>query len=155
VGTEVRALPRTTAEWSEEIAAAYEDAREALPFTPLVGVRSGQWDLFHLAPHVAIKFRGLPESKRPAAVEAALTTYVASEGSAPLTNPRLAFALCYLASHFGLDLVSEQTVDEVMDDLMANGLRVPKGRRGFEDRGGLPNNRMQRTRPAQAKKPRR
>jgi hypothetical protein len=155
VGTEVRALPRTSAEWSEEIAAAYEDARAALPFTPLVGVRAGQRDLFHLAPYVAIKVRGLPESKRPAAVEAALTTYVASKGSAPLTNPRLAFALCYLASHFGLDLVSEQTVDEVMDDLMANDLRLSRGRRMSQDRGGLPNNRMQRPRPAKAKKPRR
>jgi hypothetical protein len=154
-GTEVRALPQTSAEWSEEINAAYEDAREALPFTPLVGVKAGPRDLFHLAPHVAIKFRGLPDSKRAAAVEAALTTYVASEGSAPLRNPRLAFALCYLASHFGLNLVSEQTVDEVMDHLMANGPRVSKGRRGSQARDGLPNKRMRRTRPAQAKKFRR
>jgi hypothetical protein len=151
----VRALPQTAAEWSEEIRAAYEDAREALPFTPLVGLRAGPQDLFHLAPHVAIKFRGLPESRRATAVEAALTTYVASEGSAPLTNSRLAFALCYLASHFGLNLVSEKTVDEVMDHIMANRRRVSKGRRGSQGRDGLPNNRMQRTRPAQAMKPRR
>ena len=95
----MRPVPQTAAEWVEEIAAAYEDARDALPFTPVVGVVAGARDLFHLAPHVAIKFRALPESRRQAAVEAALCTYVASEGSAVLDDPRLAFALCYLASH--------------------------------------------------------
>ncbi len=142
----MRALPQTAAEWIKEISAAYDDAREALPFTPLVGIVARQPDIFHLAPHVAIKFRGLPESKRAAAVEAALTTYVASEGSAPRTDPKLAFALCYLASHFGLGLVSEETVDEVMADLMPRGRRVSGRPRGAVGRGGLPNKQLQRTR---------
>lgn len=59
----VRPVPQTAAGWVDEIAAAYEDAREALPFTPLVGVVAGARELYHLAPHVAIKFRGLPESR--------------------------------------------------------------------------------------------
>jgi len=139
-------VPHTAAGWVEEIAAAYEDAGDALPFTPLVGVAAGARELFHLAPHVAIKFRGLPEDKRQVAVEAALSTYVASERSAPLRNPRLAFALCYLASHFGLELVSQETVDEVMDHLMANAVTDSRGR------GRLPNNQLQRTRSAKARR---
>ena len=134
----VRTLPRTAAEWIEEITAAYEDAEEALPFAPLVGAKAGPSDLFHLAPHVAIKFRGLPESKRPVALEAALSTYVGSEGSAALTEPRLAFALCYLASHFGLDLVSEETVDNVMDQLMASGRATRRRRTASRGRRGPP-----------------
>jgi hypothetical protein len=141
----MRPVPRTADGWAEEIAAAYEDAREALPFTPLVGVVAGARELFHLAPHVAMKFRGLPESRRQAAVEAALSTYVASEGSAPLDDPRLAFALCYLASHFGLDLVSQDRVDEVMDHLAS---RV----NAAQSRKRMPNNALQRTAPGKSKR---
>ena len=135
---EVRTLPRTPAEWIEEISAAYEDALEALPFAPLVGAKAGPSDLFHLAPHVAIKFRGLPESKRPVALEAALSTYVGSEGSTALTEPRLAFALCYLASHFGLDLVSEETANNVMDRLMASRRTTKRRRAPSRGRRGPP-----------------
>jgi hypothetical protein len=113
----LRPVPQTAAQWIDEINAAYEDAREALPFAPLVGVAARARDLFHLAPHVAIKFRGLPESKHPIAVEAALSSYVASEGKASVQDPLLAFAFCYLASHFGLDLVSQGAVEEVMDSM--------------------------------------
>jgi hypothetical protein len=152
VRTELKALPRTSAEWIDEIAAAFEDAREALPFTPLVGVKARPNDLFHLAPHVAIKFRGLPESKRPVAVEAALSTYVGNEGRPSLTEPRLAFALCYLASHFGLDLVSEEMVNKVMDDLMAQDDGCTSGAPPSGRRRGLPNNQMQRTRSASVRR---
>lgn len=112
-------LPRDSTSWREEIIAAYEDAREALPFMPVVGVAPRKGQLFHLAPHVAIKFRGLPESRREAAVQAALTSIVASQehaGSA-LADAFLAFAFSYLASHFGLNLVSQATVEHVMEFL--------------------------------------
>ena len=142
----MRPVPQTAAGWADEIAAAYEDAREALPFTPLVGVVAGARELFHLAPHVAIKFRGLPESRRETAVEAALSTYVASEGSMALDDPRLAFALCYLASHFGLSLVSEETVDEVMDHLTARRAKNS----GSRER--MPNKGMQRTAPGRSQR---
>jgi len=144
----MRPIPQTAAAWVDEIAAAYEDAREALPFTPVVGVVAGARELFHLAPHVAIKFRGLPESRRHTAVEAALSTYVASEGSMPLDDPRLAFALCYLASHFGLNLVSQDTVDEVMDHLTASSMKMKDSR----SREGMPNKGMQRTAPGTSKR---
>jgi hypothetical protein len=82
---------------------------------PLAGVRPDKNELFHLAPHIAIKFRGLPESKRRAAVEAALTSIVASEGPAePDQDPFITFAFSYLAAHFGLQLLSEAQVQEAM-----------------------------------------
>jgi hypothetical protein len=37
----MRPIPQTAAAWVDEIAAAYEDAREALPFTAVVGVVAG------------------------------------------------------------------------------------------------------------------
>ena len=55
-----RQFPQNPAEWLHEIDEAYRDARETLPFMPLVGVRPSESKLFHLAPRVAVKFRGLP-----------------------------------------------------------------------------------------------
>ena len=121
-----RPLPLDPAGWVTEVRVAYEDAHEALPFMPLVGVRPSKKQLFHLAPHVAIKFRGLPESKRRAAVEAALTSIVASEGAAePRQDPFTLFAFSYIAAHFGLGLLSEAEVQSIMG-LVENG----RGRQG-------------------------
>jgi hypothetical protein len=49
--------------------------------------------------------------------EAALGSYVLSEseGEGSLTDPRVAFAFTYLASHFALDLLTEEQVAELMD----------------------------------------
>ena len=95
-----------------EIRAAYEDARETIPFGPTVGRKFGEQELFHLAPAVALKFWGLPmgDARLKRVTEAALASYVANmEGqSATLSDPRLAFAFCYLASHFGLGLVENK-----------------------------------------------
>jgi hypothetical protein len=111
-----RQFPQLPAEWLHEIDDAYKDARETLPFMPLVGVLPSENKLFHLAPRVAVKFRGLPPSRIDAATEAALSSYVTSQelaGSA-FDDPYLAFAFCYLASHFGLSLISEECIEEVM-----------------------------------------
>ncbi len=114
-GRGVRPLPVDGAGWVRELRAAYEDARETLPFMPLAGVRPDEKQLFHLAPHVALKFRGLPESRRGAAVEAALTSMVASGGPPERAqDPFTLFAFSYLASHFGLKLLSEVDVQEIM-----------------------------------------
>src|SRR6516162_6077152 len=51
-------FPQNPVEWLHEIDEAYRDARETLPFMPLVGVRPSESKLFHLAPRVAVKFRG-------------------------------------------------------------------------------------------------
>src|SRR6516165_7724560 len=103
-----RQFPQHPVEWLHEIDDAYRDAHETLPFMPLVGVMPSENKLFHLAPRVAVKFRGLPLSRIDTATEAALSSYVASQelaGSA-LDDPYLAFAFCYLASHFGLGLIN-------------------------------------------------
>jgi len=112
----MRPIPKTPKAWLTEIAAAYHDAHETLPFMPLVDVEPNEADLFHLAPHVAIKFRGLPRSRTKAAVDAALSSYVATKDHVPgaFNNPYLSFAFCYLASHFGLGLIKHEEVDDVM-----------------------------------------
>jgi hypothetical protein len=109
-------LPRNPTEWLNEIAGAYADAFETLPFMPLVNAVPDESVLFHLAPRVAVKFRGLSDSQADVATEAALSSYVASKEQvgAALDDPHLAFAFCYLAAHFGLEIVTEQTVNEVM-----------------------------------------
>lgn len=125
----MRPLPETNPEWLAEIAAAYQDARETLPFVDLVDVAPSEEVLFHLAPHIAIKFRGLRRSRAKAAVDAALTSYVATQDRFPqlFENPHISFAFCYLASHFGLGLVTEQDVDEVMTFVECNTANLSKG----------------------------
>jgi hypothetical protein len=112
-------LPTGRAGWLTEIARALRDASEAISFGPLVGASFGAAELFHLGPVIALKFRGMRRSKRALREieEAALASYVAtaSEGSGSLEDSRVAFAFTYLASHFALDLLTEQQVAELMD----------------------------------------
>ena len=112
-------LPTSREAWLNEIAGALRDAAEAIPFGPLVGASFGAAELFHLGPLTALKFRGIRRSKRleREITEAALGSYVVneSEGEGSLTDPRVAFAFTYLASHFALDLLTEQQVAELMD----------------------------------------
>ena len=112
-------LPTGREGWLIEIARALRDASEAIPFGPLAGASFGAAELFHLGPVIALKFRGMRRSKRAMReiTEAALASYVAtaSEGSGSLTDSRVAFAFTYLASHFALDLLTEQQVAELMD----------------------------------------
>ena len=112
-------LPKGREDWLIEIARAVRDASEAIPFGPLVGAAFGAAELFHLGPVTALKFRGMRRSKRVVheITEAALASYVAteSEGSGSLKDSRVAFAFTYLASHFVLDLLTEQQVAELMD----------------------------------------
>lgn len=119
-----RELPATAEGWLEEIRAAYADAREAIPFGPAVGQHFGEKELFRLAPAVAVKFRGLPSrgATLKRATEAALASYVASleRQTSVLSDPRLAFAFCYLASHYGLGLVEMPAVEATMEFLERN-----------------------------------
>jgi hypothetical protein len=112
-------LPTSREAWLNEIAGALRDAAEAIPFGPLVGTSFGTAELFHLGPLTALKFRGIRRSKRMEReiTEAALGSYVLSEseGEGYLTDPRVAFAFTYLASHFALDLLTEEQVAELMD----------------------------------------
>ena len=112
-------VPESLEAWLLEIAAAYRDAADAIPFGPAVGARFGEGELFHLAPSVALKLRGLPRSRRKLsrATEAALASYIANRDGNPdvFANPHLSFAFCYLASHHGLGLLGESQTEEVMD----------------------------------------
>ena len=112
-------MPGSPQAWLDEIQAAYQDAAEAMPFGPLVGVTIRQADLFHLAPQVCLRFRGIKgtPSAQKKATDAALVSYVATTSRLPgeLADPRVAFAFCYLAAHFGLDLLSQEQVQDIMD----------------------------------------
>ncbi len=112
-------VPNTLQSWLSEISTGYNDALETLPFAELLGQKASEKDLFQLAPPISLKLRGLPRTKKleAKAKEAALSTYVATKSQNPevLTNPHIAFALAYLASHYGLDLLTENEVVEVMD----------------------------------------
>ena len=112
-------VPASLEAWLVEIAAAYQDAREAIPFGPAAGEPFGEAELFHLAPAVALKLRGLPRSARKLAraTEAALASYIATRDGNPevFESPHLSFAFCYLASHHGLGLLDEAQTEEVMD----------------------------------------
>lgn len=115
-------LPVPLDERLDEIARAYVDAAEAVPFGIFTtGAPLREQDLFHLAPHVFLKFRRLPEGRRKAIVEGALASYVATTSSgtaaaeAVKRSPLLAFAFCYLASHLVAGLLDEESVERTMD----------------------------------------
>lgn len=117
-----RALPETPFEWLEEICLAIEDAADAIPFGELIGETIDVAELFHLAPAVCLKFRGMDyhdEDLREKVTNAALVNYVANTAPERVDRglaerPLLAFALCYLTAHFALDLIDEQEADAVL-----------------------------------------
>ena len=117
-------VPDSPEAWLDEIAAGYRDAEETIPFGPLVGQEVKPEDLFHLAPLVCLKFRGIKRTRKliQRATDAALASYVATKEQVPevLAVPQLAFAFAYLASHFGLDLLDEQQVEAVMEYVEQN-----------------------------------
>lgn len=116
---ETKPLPSAPKAWLKEIAAAYFDAEEAIPFGPAAGVVITKKDLFHLAPSVCLKFRGLERSKKnlKKVTEAALSSYVATLDTAPgaMSAPQMAFAFCYIASHFGMGLVSDEEATGILE----------------------------------------
>jgi hypothetical protein len=113
------AKPLQPKAWLKEIAAAYLDAEEAIPFGPLAGVTITKKDLFHLAPRVCLKFRGMEQSKKnlKKVTEAALSSYVATRDAAPddMADPQMAFAFCYIASHFGMGLVTDDEATGILE----------------------------------------
>ena len=112
-------IPDTPESWLEEISRAYLDAFDTIPFGGLIGQKIEQKDLFHLAPAICLRFRGLKQSKNilKRATDAALSSFVATENNVgdEFEIPQISFAFCYLASHYGLELVDEDLVSEVMD----------------------------------------
>lgn len=119
-----RPMPATPEAWLDEIAAAYKDAAEAIPFGPLVGRKITPDDLFHMAPLICMKFRGLGSGRklRKKATEGALSSYVATQERSPdvFCSPQIAFAFVYPAAHFALDLLEEEDVAAIMDYVEAH-----------------------------------
>ena len=117
--TEPKTIPSAPAEWLQEIAAAYIDAEEAIPYGPMAGVTITEKELFHLAPRVCLKFRGMGQTKKNVkkATDAALSSYVATKDTAPesMADPQMAFAFCYIASHFGMGLVRDEQATEILE----------------------------------------
>lgn len=100
--------PLTKDQWIQEIEAAYKDAKEAIPFGYATGHKMTEHDLFQVASSVCLKFRGLKNTKetRKKADDAALTSYVVNKDNRPiLLDPHMAFAFCYILSHYGLGLI--------------------------------------------------
>jgi hypothetical protein len=106
----------TPDQWLQEILLAWKDAQEATPFARLTGAKLTDADLFHLAPVVCLKFRGrsLAGAEADRVTKGALANYLINAEKGLESNPRLAFALCYVAAHLVLSFVDEQTAAEIM-----------------------------------------
>jgi len=121
-------IPRTPSEWIDEIAEAYCDAYEAKPFGIFVGQKITEKDLFHMTPYICLKFRGIERSKANVdkATEAMLSSYVATQDQTDgaFANPHLAFSFSYLASHYGMGLLTEDEVTKIMVYLEENQITL-------------------------------
>jgi len=110
--------PKTPEAWLEEIAKAYLDAHETMQFGELTENKIEEREFFHLAPSLCLKFRDIKatEDNLKMATDAALSSFVATKDSVDnlFEIPQMAFAFCYLACHFGLDLVDKNTLSEAM-----------------------------------------
>jgi hypothetical protein len=115
-------LPKSSDEWLTELRLAWRDARETKSFAHMTGTNVTDADLFHLAPLVCLKFRGREMTGKEAdkVTKGALANYVVNTGpdakvQGLATNPKMAFALCYVAAHLILGLVNEETAAEILD----------------------------------------
>jgi len=112
-------IPNSPQDWLKEIARAYLDAYETLLVGKLTGTKIMQEDLYQFSPAVCLKFRGIEKSEEnlKKATDAALSSYVATKENVGglFDIPQMSFAFCYLASHFGLDLIDESTLSKIME----------------------------------------
>lgn len=117
-----RSLPRTPDQWLKEIRLAVGDARGATPFGKMLGTSITDHNLFHLAPAVALKFRGreLKGQEADRVTKVALANYVVNSDPEGVDHqleqrPLMAFALCYVAAHLALDLVNEKKAEAILN----------------------------------------
>ena len=107
-------IPVNPEGWLKEIARAYSDARDAIPFAELIDDKEkfDEKNIFHFAPGVCLKFRGIRKNKQifEKTTEAALSSYVATQDHAAeiFQSPVMAFAFCFVAGHFGIGLITEK-----------------------------------------------
>ena len=121
-------IPDSPEEWLKEITKAYVDAKETIPISGMTGIGMTDDDLFQLAPSVCFKFRGIIRSRKilKQATDAALSRYLAIDNinKGMLSNPILAFAFCYLCSHYGLDIIDENQFNEIMEYIETEEYRI-------------------------------
>ncbi len=117
-----RPLPRTPAAWLKEIKLAIADAAEAEPFGRAIGEPITDAKLFHLAPHVCLKFRGRKRTGKDAdrVIKTALANYVVNSDPKGINlnleqRPLMAFVLCYVSAHLALDLLDEQQAEQILN----------------------------------------
>src|SRR4030042_4741788 len=117
--TSSKLIPDSFESWISEISEAYCDARQAIPFGIFVFRRIKEKDLFQMTPQICIKFRGIENNKDNLnkAIEAMLSSYVSTEEDNKdiFLKPYLSFSFCYLASHYGLGLLSKIKVNKIME----------------------------------------
>jgi len=112
-------MPASHCDWIREIADAYVDAYQAIPYGAVFGDTITENELFHMAPEICLKIRRIKRTKAniKKATEAMLSSYAATQGHTPkiLANPHIAFSFAYLTCHFAMDLLTEHYVDETMN----------------------------------------
>lgn len=123
-------IPENEHCWLKEIAKAYIDALDTVPIAEIASKKIKQKDLFHLAPAITIKFRGMKRTKRllDKVTEGALASYIANEEShkESLASPIISFAFCYLASHYALGLVTDENVGILMNAIESDPVKLQK-----------------------------
>ena len=111
-------IPKTDSAWLEEVRLAFADAAEALPVLAMLGDSTTPAQLYTIAPNVCAKFRGLPSSgaRFNGARDTALQSFVESSEifSEVFECPEVAFAFCYVTSHFGYELLVREDVERIM-----------------------------------------
>lgn len=116
-------LPKTPEDWLEEIRLAIADASGGDSIDRLIREPDRAVNLFHLAPLVCLKFRGLDyrdEDLRTRVTKGALANYVANSDPGGIDHglaqrPLLAFAICYLTAHYVLDLIDEAETESILN----------------------------------------
>lgn len=116
-----RPIPTTNDQWLDEILLAWADAKESIPFGAAIGHDFGEAKLFHLAPVIALKFRGRRQTGKKAeeVTKTALANYIANSDPEGVdhgleSRPMLAFALTYVTAHYALDLIEEEDARSIL-----------------------------------------
>jgi hypothetical protein len=130
-----RQLPKSPDQWLTEIRLAWKDARETKSFAHMTGTNVTDADLFHLAPLVCLKLRGREMTGKEAdkVTKGALANYVVNTGPDAKvqgldSNPKMAFALCYVAAHLILGLVNDGRFRFVVQHLAVMHRKLGCGR---------------------------
>lgn len=117
-------IPTNFQAWLIEIKKAYAEAKEVIPFGVFINQKIVANDLFHLTPIISLKFRGIKQTKSllKKVTEGTLASYISTKEQVGdiLDIPEVAFAFCYFATHFVLDILDAETINEYMESIESN-----------------------------------